>query len=105
MDQEAKAHEHRELLIDELSDLPVQEFTQKPQSLMLVGKEKMGAFCMRHFNKDVVELLDKQGVSFKDRSTLSLCALAIVETAISPVKASPNARANLWSFMAQTSTC
>ena len=39
---------------------------------MLVGKEKMGAFCMRHFNKDVVELLDKQGVSFKDIANISL---------------------------------
>lgn len=27
MDQEAKAHEHRELLIDELFELPVQDFT------------------------------------------------------------------------------
>lgn len=27
MDQEAKAHEHRELLIDELWELPVQDFT------------------------------------------------------------------------------
>lgn len=27
MDQEAKAHEHRELLIDELWELPVQQFT------------------------------------------------------------------------------
>ena len=27
MDQEAKAHEHRELLIDELCELPVQDFT------------------------------------------------------------------------------
>lgn len=27
MDQEAKAHEHRELLIDELMELPTQDFT------------------------------------------------------------------------------
>ena len=27
MDQEAKAHEHRELIIDELMELPTQDFT------------------------------------------------------------------------------